>query len=205
MPPLRSLLVAAPLAGSSLVAELFPAVAPTVVALDDLRVTRPWQGELFDLLAAAAATAASREPGAAAPALETALPGAAALAIGLLVPVRWVSHEPAPELVLVADHVNTRLRGPLTGRRPVSGPRSLGPQPFPSPVGLYQPETIRRAVGRRVYSIVAVAGVASVAHLTPFERRAVAATRCPAVCDCLVDAAIVAAFYGLTVAACGVP
>ena len=87
----------------------------------------------------------------------------------------------------------------------MSGPRSRGPQPFPSPVGLYQPEMIRRAVGRRVYSIVAVAGVASVAHLTPFERRAVAASGCPAVCDCLVDAAIIAAFHGLTVAACGVP
>jgi hypothetical protein len=33
----------------------------------------------------------------------------------------------------------------------------------------------------------------------------VAAAGCSAVCDCLVDAAIVAAFYGLKVAACGVP
>jgi hypothetical protein len=60
-------------------------------------------------------------------------------------------------------------------------------------------------VGRRVYSVVAVAGVASVTNVTPFERRAVVAAGCPAVSDCLVDAAIVAAFYGLTVAACGVP
>ncbi len=87
----------------------------------------------------------------------------------------------------------------------MSGPRSRGPQPFPSLSGLYQPATIRRAVGRRVYSVVAVAGVASVADLTPFERRAVAAAGCPAVCDCLVDAAIIAALYGLKVAACGVP
>jgi len=104
----------------------------------------------------------------------------------------------------VADHLNTRLRGPLTGRRPDLGAEP-GSQPFPSLTRLYQPETIRCAVGRRVYSVVAVAGVARVAGLTPFERRAVAAAGCPAVCDCLVDAAIVAALHGFKVAACGVP
>jgi hypothetical protein len=185
------LLVAAPLAGRPLVGRLFPGVSPTVVTLDTLRVSRPWRGELFDLLAAAGCETSS-------------LPLAGSL-VGLLVPVRWLSREPAPKLVLIADHVNTRLRGPLTGRRPASGPRSLGPQPFPSLAGLYQPATIRRAVGRRVYSVVAVAGVANAAELTPFERRAVAAAGCPAVCDCLIDAAIVAALYGLKVAACGVP
>jgi hypothetical protein len=71
--------------------------------------------------------------------------------------------------------------------------------------GIYQPATIRRAVGRRVYSVVAVAGVARVADITPFERRAAAAAGCPAVCDCLVDATIIAALHGLKVAACGVP
>ena len=185
------MLVAAPLAGRPLVDRLFPGVAPIVVTLDTLRVSRPWRGELFDLLAAAGRETSSLPP--------------ADAVVGLLVPVRWLSREPSPELVFIADHVNTRLRGPLTGRRPVSGPRSLGPQPFPSLAGLYQPATIRRAVGRRVYSVVAVAGVANAAELTPFERRAVAAAGCPAVCDCLIDAAIVAALYGLKVAACGVP
>ena len=191
------MLVAAPLAGRPLVGRLFPGVSPIIVTLDTLRVSRPWCGELFDLLAAAALDP-SGVP------VASSLPPADAL-VGLLVPVRWLSREPEPEMVLVADHVNTRLRGPLTGRRPVSGPRSLGPQPFPSLAGLYQPATIRRAVGRRVYSVVAVAGVANAAELTPFERRAVAAAGCPAVCDCLIDAAIVAALYGLKVAACGVP
>jgi hypothetical protein len=50
-----------------------------------------------------------------------------------------------------------------------------------------------------------VAGVARSSHLTPFERRAVAAAGCPAVSDSLVDAAIVAALHGLKIAACGVP
>jgi hypothetical protein len=121
------------------------------------------------------------------------------------VPMRWVSAAPAPEVVIVGDHLNTRLRGPLTGRRPTDAPHGLGPQPFPSLTGIYQPETIRRAVGRRVYSVVAVAGVAKAADLTPFERRAVAAAGCAAVCDCLVDVAVIAALYGFKVAACGVP
>jgi hypothetical protein len=64
---------------------------------------------------------------------------------------------------------------------------------------------VRDAVERRVYSVVAVAGVAKVADLSPFERRAVAAAGCPAVCDCLIDVAIIAALHGLKVAACGVP
>jgi len=210
---MQALLVAAPLAGSSLVGRLFPAAAPTVVTLEALRVSRPWCGELFELLAAAALEAPGVTPRAdcAATALDASSvapassPPPAGALVGLVVPVRWLARQPAPELVLVADHVNTRLRGPLTGRRPVSGPRSLGPQPFPSLAGLYQPATIRRAAERRVYSVVAVAGVANAAELTPFERRAVAAAGCPAVCDCLVDTAIVAAFYGLKVVACGVP
>ena len=188
-PYVAPLLVAAPLAASPLPAELFPGVTPVVVALDALRVAVPWEGELFELLGAAAAAA----------------PADVTPTVGLLVPLRWTSAQPAPEVVIVSDHVNVRLRGPLTGRRPVSGPRSLGPQPFPSVTGIYQPATIRRAVGRRVYSVVAVAGVARVAYITPFERRAVAAAGCPAVCDCLVDATIIAALHGLKVAACGVP
>ncbi len=144
------------------------------------------------------------ESPAAPPAGRVAPPGAPRT-LGLVVPMRWLAAEPAPDLVIVADHVNARLRGPLTGRRPASGPRSRGPQPFPSMTGLYQPETIRRSVGRRVYSVVAVAGVARVGELSPFERRAIAAAGCPAACDCLIDAAVVAALHGFKVAACGVP
>ena len=192
-PVVEALLVAAPLAPWSPAAALFPGAVPTVVDLDTLRVAAPWRGELFELLGAVAAAA----------------PAGTAPTIGLVVPLRWVSAEPAPDFAIVSDHVNTRLRGPLTGRRPVSGPRSLGPQPFPSLSGVYQPETIsghvRDVVGRRVYSVVAVAGVARVADLSPFERRAVAAAGCPAVCDCLIDVAIIAALHGLGVAACGVP
>ncbi len=213
-PAVELLLVAAPLAGSPLLAALFPGVAPTVVPVDALRVEIPWRGKLFELLAGAAAAGSPLHAAPGAAESPRAAPGAAgspraAPAVGLLVPVRWLSSEPAPEAVIVSDHVNLRLRGPLTGRRPVSGPRSLGPQPFPSPAGVYQPETIAGrvgdAVGRRVYSVVAVAGVARVADLTPFERRSVAAAGCPAACDCLVDAAIIAALHGLKIAACGVP
>ncbi len=190
--PPALLIVAATLGRSPLPAALFPTVTPVVVPHEALRVALPWRGALFDLFE----ELAGADSAAAAPPART---------VGLLVPVRWVSEAPAPELVIVADHVNTRLRGPLTGRRPTSGPHSGGSQPFPSLTGIYQPETIRCAVGRRVYSIVAVAGVAAAAALTPFERRAVAATGCAAVCDCLVDVAVVAALYGFKVAACGVP
>ena len=195
-PVVGLLLVAAPLSASPLPTALFAGVAPTVVALDALRVSVPWRGELFELLGEAAAAAA-------------ASPAYLTPTVGLVVPLRWLSAAPVPEVVVVSDHVNTRLRGPLTRRRPVSGPRSRGPQSFPSLTGVYQPETIvrrlRDAVERRVYSVVAVAGVAKVTDLSPFERRAVAAAGCPAVCDCLIDVAIIAALYGLKVAACGVP
>jgi len=214
------LLVAAPLAASPLPAALFGAAEPTVVPPETLRVTTPWSGTLFDLLAAAAAApeqpVAPPEPdapsardapcGPDAPPEPDARPAPGAPpTLGLVVPMRWLSAEPAPDLIIVADHVNARLAGPLTGRRPASGPYGRGSQPFPSMSGLYQPETIRRSVGRRVYSVVAVAGVARVGELSPFERRAIAATGCPAACDCLVDAAVVAALHGFKVAACGVP
>jgi len=199
-----AVLVAAPLADSPLAAELFGAAEPVVVALDELRVATAWEGRLFDLLAAACEPRPS----------ESGLSGAPGAAperrtVGLLVPLRWLGPGPAPDVVAVSDHLNARLRGPLTGRRPVSGPRASAVQPFPSMTGVYQPETIaaacRSSVRRRVYSVSAVAGVTDAARLTPFERRAVAAGACAAVCDCLVDAVVVAALHGLRVAAAGVP
>ena len=50
-----------------------------------------------------------------------------------------------------------------------------------------------------------MAGVADAARLTPFEAGAVREAGVFAVSDSLVPAAIIAAYYGLTVAACGVP
>jgi hypothetical protein len=50
-----------------------------------------------------------------------------------------------------------------------------------------------------------VAGVTDAGRLTPFEARAVCEGDIIAVSDSLVPPAIVAAFYGLTLAACGVP
>ena len=97
---MRSLLVAAPLAGSPLVGGLFPGVSPTVVTPDILRVPRPWRGALFDLLASAALEASS-------------VPDADPL-VGLLVPVRWLSRRPAP----AASVRNRSLRWPAFINRP---------------------------------------------------------------------------------------
>ncbi len=123
--------MAAALAGSPLPAVLSPTVTPVVVPCEKLRPATPWRGPLFDLfeeLVAAADAPAATSAAAAAPDAPAA---PAAGTVGVLVPMRWVDAAPAPELIIVADHVNTRLRGPLTGRRPTSGPHSSGPQPSP--------------------------------------------------------------------------
>jgi len=153
--------------------------------------------------------AASGHPG------EAARPGRV---VGLVVPVVWraaaasagssVSGGPSAPAVLppgtlvaVADHVNLGLRGPLTGPWPAGVPRS-----FPPLTGIYQPALVRSRGGPRVYSSgVVVAGVADAGRLTPFEARAVLEAGIVAVSDSLVPAAVAAAYYGLTLAACGVP
>lgn len=164
------------------IAGVFGECEASVVSAADLRVTTPWQGPLFDLIGRAAAGAPpGRRP-----------------RLGLLVPIVWVGSGPAPGLVAVRDHVDLRLRGPLTGRRPDGGP-----QVFPSLAGIYQPAPTVRRPGGRVYSEVAVAGVADTSRLTPFERRQLAICACPAVCDLLVDAVVVAALHGFDVAAFG--
>jgi hypothetical protein len=181
---------------------LFPESEHRFLTRDELRPPAPFSGPLFELLAAcagargAAGPGASREP----------------LVVGLVVPVVWRgaaasggSSAPAAlppgVLLAVADHVNLELRGPLTGRWPAGVTRS-----FPPLTGIYQPAVVRSRGGARVYSSgVTVAGVADAGRLTPFEARAVCEGGIIAVSDSLVPPAIVAAFYGLTLAACGVP
>lgn len=165
-------------------APAFAGAALHVVADADLRVTHPWRGPVFDLVARAAAAA----------------PQGSRPRLGLLVPVVWTGSDRPPDLVVVSDHVDLALRGPLAGRRPDGGP-----QTFPSLNGIYQPLATAPAADGRVYSEVAVAGVADAGRLTPFERREISRSGCSAYCDCLVDAVVVAAFHGVEVVACGVP
>ncbi len=162
-------------------AALFPEADRVVLKPGELRPETPLRGRLFELLAA-------RPRGS---------------CVGLVVPVvlRGAPTDLAGELVAVADHVNLELRGPLTGRWPAGVPRA-----FPAVAGIYQPGLVRRPDGPRVYSPgVVVAGVADAARLTPFESAAVVAEGLFAVSDTLVPPAIVAAYSGLTLAACGVP
>ena len=190
-----ALLVAEPLAAAPLIDELFGGVDRFVARLDVLRVTTPWEGPLFALFDELAASLAGDEEAGAGGGAVAPPP-----AVGLVLPMIWTGSAPAPEVVLITDHVNLTLRGPLSGRRPPSGPPT-----FPSLSAIYQPALLRQLVAGRVYSEAAVAGVADAGRLTPFERRALAECACEAVCDCLVDAVIVAAHHGLHVAACGIP
>ena len=174
---------------------LFPAAEHRFLTRQDLRPAAPFAGRLFAIL--------GEQP--------------AGSCIGLVVPVVWrgdpadggsfAPARPSPgTLLAVADHVNLELRGPLTGRWPAGVPRS-----FPPLTGIYQPADVRARGGARVYSSgvvvagVVVAGVADAGRLTPFEARALREAGVFVVSDSLVPAAIVAAYYGLTLAACGVP
>ena len=179
---------------------LFPEAPTHGLTREELRPRAPFVGLLFDLLG-------RLERGA---------------CVGLVVPVRLLEAEgPAPAgahagragsapaadvrppqaLLPVADHVNLELRGPLTGLWPAGVPRD-----FPQMAGIYQPAAVRASGGPRVYSSgVVVAGVADSRRLTVFEAQAVAELGAIAVSDVLVPAAIVAAYYGLTLAACGLP
>jgi hypothetical protein len=167
-------------------AEVFPGVPWGSLTRDELRPRAPFAGPLFEVL--------------------SGLPHGAC--VGLVVPVRWTGgSRPAAggasacDCLAVSDHVNLELRGPLTGCWPAGVPRD-----FPQMAGIYQPALVRACGGPRVYSSgVVVAGVADAARLSPFEARAVAEQGVIAVSDTLVPAAVVAAYYGLTLAACGVP
>ncbi len=170
--------------------ELFPAAETVVLTPPDLRPSPPFRGRLFSVLAAQPRGGC----------------------VGLVIPVRLSrGASPAAEdekalaaapgaLLPIADHVNLELRGPLTGRWPAGVPRE-----FPSLTGKYQPAVVRAAAGPRVYSSgVVAAGVADARWLAGFELRAVREAGTPVVSDSLVPIAIVAAYYGLRLAACGV-
>ncbi len=194
--PAVSVVLAAP-ATAGAATELFVRAAVVTLEPDELRPALPFEGRLFEVLAA--------------------LP--AGTCVGLVVPVRLaagrsggapaepssVSSRPAapagaaPGLLAVEDHVNLELRGPLTGAWPAGLPRS-----FPSMTARYQPAVVRSAASARVYSGGVVAGVGDLARLTPFERRELRRASCSAVADLLVYPAVVAAYYGHTLAACGV-
>jgi hypothetical protein len=180
--------------------ELFPTAEHLLLTRQDLRPAAPFEGRLFTILAEQAAgsrvglvasvvwrgEAASGDnaPGGSAAPLKPSL-----------------ARPPAGTLLAVSDHVNLELRGPLTGRWPAGQRRT-----FPPLTGIYQPADGRARGGARVYSSgVVVAGVADAGRLTPFEAGALREAGIFVVSDSLVPAAIVAAFYGLTLAACGVP
>jgi len=170
--------------------ELFAAAEHRLLTRQDLRPAAPFAGRLFTIL--------GEQP--------------AGSCIGLVVPVVWRgdaasggSAAPASlspgTLLAVADHVNLELRGPLSGRWPAAAPRR-----FPPLTGIYQPADVRARGGARVYSSgVVVAGVADAGRLTPFEAGALREAGLFVVSDSLLPSAIVAAYYGLTLAACGVP
>ncbi len=170
---------------------LFPGARVESLARGDLRPSVPFEGPLFALLAA--------QP--------------RGSCVGLVVPAVWVEgaggRDGAPadgrapaagDLVPIADHAGLEPRGPLTGRWPAGVPRD-----FPSMTGIYQPGLVRPCGGARVYSSgVVAAGVADSRRLTRFEARAVREGGWAIVSDSLVPAAIVAAYNGLRLAACGV-
>jgi hypothetical protein len=206
-------LVTAELADSAIAAALAEGSRLVTLAHRDLRPAKPFEGRLFEVLAAAASgdtTSVAREatgeaPGRAAGAARRLdLPPAASgtASVRLLVPAVWLAPEQPPDAFSVADHVNLRLRGALTGRWPAGAPRA-----FPELNTVYErePPFRRPPPGARVYSGLVVAGVGNVRALTHFEGRAIDQLSLPAASDCLVDAVIVAACYGLSVAAWCVP
>lgn len=167
-----------PLAWEAEAALLFAGAEIVALDRDELRPVRPFAGRLFTTLAGL-----SR-----------------GTCVGLVVPVRATSATDSPaDLVAVEDDVNLELRGPLTGPWPARVLRS-----FPSMTGRYQPSVVRSAAGPRVYSGGVVAGVGDLARLTPFERAALRCAGCLGAADLIVPPAVVAAYYGHTLAACGV-
>jgi len=174
---------------------LFPEIERCFLTRSELRPQAPFAGPLFAMLGAQPAGACV---GLVVPVV---LLDAAGDGAGSAGPDAGPGTLDASALFAVADHVNLVLRGPLSGPWPAGVPRT-----FPPVAGIYQPAVVRAFGGARVYSSgVVVAGVAEADRLTPFEARAVREGGFFAVSDTLVPAAIVAAYYGLKLAACGVP
>ena len=164
-------------------ATLFPHAERRVIERSAFRPAQPFRGALFELLFAQPVGAC----------------------VGIVVPIALVGvgvpSAASHRLVAVADHVNLTLRSPLSGRWSGGAARA-----FPALTGVYQPAVVRACGGARVYcGGVVVAGVTDVGRLTPFEAGALRETGVFAVSDSLVPSAIIAAYYGLTLAACGVP
>jgi hypothetical protein len=169
--------------------ELFPAAEHRLLTRQDLRPVAPFEGGLFTIL--------GEQPAGSCVGLVVPVVWRGDAAVGFAAPVRL----PTRTLLAVADHVNLELRGPLSGRWPVAVPRA-----FPALTGIYQPAVVRARGGARVYSSgVVVAGVADAGRVTPFEAGALREAGVFVVSDSLVPSAIVAAYYGLTLAACGIP
>jgi hypothetical protein len=205
--------VLAPPAVAAAAASLFEGAAVVTLERDDLRPVRPFEGRLFEVLAALPSDscvglcAPARLVGGAGGESEPQGAGGAYGTHGAgddAAPVRGERGDDAApargeRMLAIEDHVNLELRGPLTGPWPADVPRS-----FPSMTGRYQPAVVRSAGGPRVYSGGVVAGVGDLARLTPFERRALRRAGCAVAADLLVYPAVVAAYYGHTLAACGV-
>ena len=177
-----ALLVDESLASREDLADLFPNLAPVFVSRSDLRPDTPFDGRIAVALAELAGVCPPQS------------------VVGLIVPAVWLDDDPAPELVLVTDHVNLELRGPLTGSWPDGMPRT-----FPSLSGIYQPSDVRLPEGAHVYLSAIVAGVSDMRQLTSFEQPAAREAGCRAASDRLVACAILAAHHGLCIAACAVP
>ena len=166
-------------------AELFPGAARLPLADAALRPHVPFRGDLFTLLGA-------QPPG---------------TCVGLVVPMTVLreglllsSPPPGTETIIsVRDHVNLTLRSPLCGRWPESVARA-----FPALTGIYHPACVRSPREAPVYSDEVVAGVSDATRLSEFEAGAVRSGGLRVISDTLVPAAIIAAHYGLMLAACGV-
>ena len=192
MTPVRRCLAETGCAG--IAQALFPDAELIVLDGPELRPQAAFDGPLFAVLEAVGD--GLRTPGAD-PSGEAEVTPVA----GLVVPGVWRGTAGRPSLAAVADHVNLALRGPLTGRWPAGVPRA-----FPCMTGIYQPGLVRSTAAASLYSEdVVVAGVGDAARLTAFERRVLDEGGYPVSSDCLVPAAIVAAYYRVNLAAGIVP
>jgi hypothetical protein len=172
-------------------AALFPGVPYRELTREELRPPASFTGILFDVFASL--------PGGSAAGLVVPVVASSAVADGGERIAPSALHPQPGELVLVCDHVNLETHGPLSGPWPAGVQRD-----FPGMTGVYQPGLVRPLQGARVYSSgVVAAGVADARRLTRFEARAVREGGWPIVSDSLVPVAIVAAYHGMRLAACG--